>query len=313
MKRFYQVCISYIFLIWALIALELPMCSAADDLGAAGRLDDQKRDALLWKITHEDMAAPSYLFGTMHLMKSGYLDKWPNVQKAFQEADRVVVEAILDSSKIMQVGRMGVMRNATYEALYDSATLDTVEQYLKEKLAMPVPTLKRMKPMQLAVLDSRKVFQQVNSPLKSADGIIVDQYFARRAKALNKEVIPLETMMEQSRMLFKEMSNKEQAELLLAQIRQHDKMASFAKKLLKYYRDRSLTSLHALYQEQDIATQNLGFLVEKRNKKWVSSLTETFKEGNAFAAVGALHLPGKEGILNLLEEKGFEVQPLPVK
>ena len=273
----------------------------------------EQRDALLWKVTHENQEAPAYLFGTMHLMKSGYLENWPNVREAFQKAERLVVETVIDSSKMMQIGRMAMLKNTTYEQIYDSATLDTVMRYIDQTLTMPRPTLMRLKPMQLAALSARKAFKKVNSPLKSAKGTTIDLYFATEGKKRDKQVIPLETMIEQGKMLFNEMSIAKQADMLLQQIRRQDQMATFTQNLLKYYRNENLSDLYGLYKNEKFSTQNLGFLVEERNKDWLSTLTKHFKQGNTFAAVGALHLPGEDGLLKLLEARGFQVQPVPVK
>lgn len=272
-----------------------------------------EKDGVLYKITHPDQPEPSYLFGTMHLMNSGYLEQWPQVQETFQEADRVVVETVIDSSKLMQIGQMAMMRSTSYKTLYDSATLDTVDRYLKQRLSMPTATLKRMKPIQLSVLAAQKAYQQVSSPLKSAKGISVDQHFATKGQKLGKTLITLETMVEQAEMLFNELSLEKQAEMLIQQIRRGDELTTFTQKLLERYENRNLSGLHKLYQSQDFATQNMGFLVEDRNKNWISDLKKPLKQGNTFTAVGALHLPGEEGLLNLLEAEGFEVQAVMVK
>ena len=211
------------------LVLTLASCGASDS-ASTDNTDSQK--ALLYKVTHPDQAKPAYLFGTMHLMKSGYLTNWPAVKEAFQKADQVVVETVIDSSKLMQVGRMAIMQNNTYKGLYDSATLDTVNRYLNQNLSMPTATLKRLKPMQLSLLTTQQAYQQVSSPLKSAKGTSVDQYFATKGEEMGKTITPLETMMEQGRMLFNEMSNQEQADMLIQQIRQEDQMATFTELLL---------------------------------------------------------------------------------
>ncbi|MBL9053177.1 MAG: TraB/GumN family protein, partial [Tabrizicola sp.] len=47
-----------------------------------------------------------------------------------------------------------------------------------------------------------------------------------------------------------------------------------------------------------------------RNRAWIPVLTKAAAEGPVFAAFGALHLSGKEGVLNLLEQEGFTIEPL---
>ena len=296
-----------VFLGMTLFILLIPAAQASD------AAEKPEADGILYKITHPEQAKPSYLFGTMHLMKSGYLAKWPRVQEAFQAADRVMVETVIDSSKLMEIGQMAMMRSTTYGKLYDSATLDTLNRYLKAKLPMPTATLKRMKPIQLSILTAQQAYQQVNSPLKSADGISVDQHFAAQGEKQGKTILTLETMMEQAEMLFNGLSIDKQAEMLIKQVRKGDEVSSFTRKLLDRYKNRNLAGLHELYEQEDFATQNMGFLVEERNKDWITDLKKPLKKGNTFTAVGALHLPGEEGLLNLLKQEGFEVQPLSVK
>ena len=242
-----------VFLGMILFILLIPAAQASD------AAEKPEADGILYKITHPEQAKPSYLFGTMHLMKSGYLAKWPRVQEAFQAADRVVVETVIDSSKLMEIGQMAMMRSTTYGKLYDSATLDTLNRYLKAKLPMPTATLKRMKPIQLSILTAQQAYQQVNSPLKSADGISVDQHFAAQGEKQGKTILTLETMMEQ-------------AEMLIKQVRKGDEVSSFTRKLLDRYKNRNLAGLHELYEQEDFATQNMGFLVEERNKDWITDL-----------------------------------------
>ena len=52
-------------------------------------------------------------------------------------------------------------------------------------------------------------------------------------------------------------------------------------------------------------------LLTKRNRDWVSVMTSDEFNGDIFVAVGAAHLPGDRGVLNLLESKGFRITPLP--
>ena len=50
--------------------------------------------------------------------------------------------------------------------------------------------------------------------------------------------------------------------------------------------------------------------MKARNRAWLPVLTQAASEGPAFAAFGALHLSGEEGVLNLLKAEGFDLQPL---
>ena len=54
----------------------------------------------------------------------------------------------------------------------------------------------------------------------------------------------------------------------------------------------------------------MGFLLDDRNKNWVGQLKNILKEKNIFIAVGAGHLVGKNGLIELLKKEGYTVKPL---
>jgi len=53
-------------------------------------------------------------------------------------------------------------------------------------------------------------------------------------------------------------------------------------------------------------------LMSKRNRSWIPVIEAAARQGPAFAAFGALHLSGKDGVLALLERAGYALERLPV-
>ena len=85
--------------------------------------------------------------------------------------------------------------------------------------------------------------------------------------------------------------------------------------LLDNYLRRDLAGLvkiqdRYMYPESDIDDRFMNELLDKRNIRMVERMQEFLKQGNAFIAIGALHLPGKAGVLHLLEQQGYKVQPV---
>jgi uncharacterized protein YbaP (TraB family) len=60
-------------------------------------------------------------------------------------------------------------------------------------------------------------------------------------------------------------------------------------------------------KHQRIIDKFMGYIVDQRNLTMLERMKSRLKEGNAFIAVGALHLPGERGLLKLLEQEGFKV------
>ena len=55
---------------------------------------------------------------------------------------------------------------------------------------------------------------------------------------------------------------------------------------------------------------DMAVVLDNRNNKWIAKLAPVLNQGNAFIAVGALHLPGKEGLISLLSAEGYKLTPV---
>lgn len=273
---------------------------------------DDLANALLWEVTNGD-GKSSYLFGTLHIMKSDYLDTWTGVQEAYEQSDKVIVETIIDSSKLMQFGRMMRMKGSTLSDYIDSAEYEAIKEYVTKRISYPMTAIERLKPIQITTMLSMKEYQAIKTPLSEGNGMVIDQYFGRNGKKKGKEVTELENFLEQGKILFQKKSNQEQAEMLVSYIEEAETMEKSAKTLVEAYEEGNLNEMKKLYEENQEVFQNMAFLLEKRNQEWIKKVKPEFKKGGAFMAVGALHLPLENGLIKLLREEGFKVKPVDVK
>ena len=88
-----------------------------------------------------------------------------------------------------------------------------------------------------------------------------------------------------------------------------------SEELIKLYRDRNLRGLLALstrYESpyKDIEDALFDALIWQRNEKMLARLAPLVESGPSFIAVGALHLPGETGLVNLLRSNGYQLEPL---
>ncbi len=81
--------------------------------------------------------------------------------------------------------------------------------------------------------------------------------------------------------------------------------------LFKAYSEQDLEKMFKLTQEElgDVDNFSDNFL-NKRNQNWIPKIEEIAKENSSFIAVGAAHLMGDKGVINLLREKGYTVTPV---
>ena len=90
----------------------------------------------------------------------------------------------------------------------------------------------------------------------------------------------------------------------------HEEMvSSYLKGNLSILLEETESQLSALGEEAGEYFINEGIIV--RNRRMLEGMMTAMKTGSVFTAVGALHLPGEEGLLALLRKNGYELTPLP--
>jgi uncharacterized protein len=80
------------------------------------------------------------------------------------------------------------------------------------------------------------------------------------------------------------------------------------------YRNQELGKLEALINKEEFGVGNFtDLLLYNRNKNWVSTMERIFSSSSVVIAVGAGHLPGQKGVINLLRQAGYTVEPIENK
>jgi uncharacterized protein YbaP (TraB family) len=258
---------------------------------------------LLFRIEKGD-AQPSYLFGTVHLEDRRVLTLPQPVRTAFDESRAVVLEITLDETAIL-ASALGMLitdgrelRDIVGEELY----LRTVSAM--ERRGIPEVALRHYKPWSVMTL---LVIPQPET------GLFLDLVLYQTAQAEGKQVRGLESIDEQLA-VFDEISEDDQVKLLEETLNNLDKLPTIFEKMLNAYLARDLAGLVEINEAyQDLGDPVLAEkfqkrLVDSRNLRMVERLHPMLEEGGVFVGVGALHLPGEEGILNLLNRAGYRIE-----
>ena len=109
------------------------------------------------------------------------------------------------------------------------------------------------------------------------------------------------------------LANEVQVSVLAAAVAYADQTDQLQEQLTRFYLARNLAAIQrfmiepAMRSEPDITRAFLERLIVARNRNWITPIKQLLADGNAFIAVGALHLPGESGILNLLAAEGYAV------
>ena len=262
-------------------------------------------NTLLWEISGNGLTKPSYFFGTMHILCSDDATISPGLQNVIDNVGQIYLEIDMDD----MVGMFSAMNSLSMTGSKTLKDLYTEEQYAKVKAwfdkngQLPFAMLEKYKPM---LLSSMIEEQAMTCPEK--DGMEMRIMSAASGRKL--EIKGLETMAFQAGML-DSIPYEEQAKELLEAIDSVKTQKKMMQKLVSEYKSQNLDSINELTQSEEGGMDKyLDLLLYSRNRNWVGQFDAIAKEKSTLFAVGAGHLPGKQGVLNLLRQKGFTVKPI---
>lgn len=259
---------------------------------------------LLWKITRIGLK-PSYLYGTMHLPDKEITTLARPVLEALDNALSVTLEVKFDvntfykMSKAMNYSDGSTLKGQVGDELYNSA-LPLLKTYgFNEKM------VRTLKPW--------SAYLSLSMP-PSSGGLPLDMVILNRGKKFGAQIYGLETLEEQLG-IFDKMSEDDQAQLLKDTVCNYERFQNDVKEMKKLYIKHDLAGLASMADKYEPDAKDrykdlMDNLITRRNHKMVERMQDRLIEGNAFIAVGALHLPGDEGILGLLEKDGFLIESI---
>ena len=266
---------------------------------------------LLWKVSGNGLQKPSYLFGTHHIADQticdgikGFNDAYNSVEHLYGEVDTDKMNGIATQLKVMT--RMKLPKGQTLSSLYTEEQMKAIDAFVTEVMGVGAKSFDSYKPVMLSsslqVFIAMKLFPEYDAAKA------IDSHMQTRAKKDKKVVKGLETIDFQLNLLYDEPIEKQAADLL--------EMAENAKeseesiiKLTELYRQQDLKGLWSLMME-DTEPEEMEDLLFKRNRNWVEQMKEIMPSASAMFVVGAGHLPGEQGVIRLLENEGYKLEPV---
>lgn len=274
-------------------------------------------NTLLWKVSGNGLENASWIFGTHHLVPLTFLDSIPGIREAFDKSEQTVGELDMGNMGQMQMeimGRAMMPQETTYESLMSEADRAKLDSTLTDLMGIGLDQLGRLRPAMLQNLISVTLYQQYYPTLSG--GVGLDQYFQEEALKQNRTVVGLENTDDQIHVLLEMQPLERQAELLACMVNHPELLKEQMDKLQHAYHAQDLEALWALYTEEDPAdpcpsTEEEKFALNAaRNEKWLKKLPAIMADKSSFIAVGCLHLPGEEGLIEGLRKLGFKVEPV---
>jgi uncharacterized protein YbaP (TraB family) len=281
--------------------------------------------SLLWRITAPGVVAPSYLFGTIHIIPAEDYFMPSTVIKALNDSKSVVFE--IDPKEMSNPATlMGLMTKINMRNDTSLSDLLTAEQYTEVEeyftaAGLPFFLFKRMKPMFLSAMVGQDMDAMggLSGGEEPASGGMksYELELSKIAEAGNKDVSGLESI-EFQLSIFDSIPYRAQAVMLYDAITadgdEDSPAASQLDALVNLYKRQAVAELAQTIMDESAGISNFeDLLLTKRNANWVpviKSATMKGDTGSSFYAVGAGHLGGKNGVIALLRAEGLVVEPV---
>lgn len=266
-------------------------------------------NALLWKIEGKGVNKISYLFGTIHLIKSDDYFLPEGFDEAFDKCENAVFEIDMsqldDMNEIMSLLPKVMMKNEM-----SLSELLTEEEYSKVNLffreaGIPLVFLEKIKPLFLTMFADPDIKP---GAIETGDYKSYEMEFHRIAEEKGKNILGLESIDYQINIL-DSIPYEEQAQMLLKSIEQSGNDTSTMDKLVDMYKQQNISELQMSIKTDEISKYE-RILLNDRNENWIPAMSRLMKEKPSFFAVGAGHLAGENGVIHLLRKAGFKVTPV---
>lgn len=259
---------------------------------------------LLWQV--ESHGQVNYLFGTIHSEDKQVLQLPGPVQSALGKSRRFVMEVVPEPEAMTAITMAMMFTDGRELPQVIGDDLYQRARALISGYGIPENALRIMKPWAVATTLSLP---------KPETGLFLDNKLYQIAAQQGKDLLGLETAQEQLA-IFDSLSLADQTTLLREAVDEFEQVHKDIRQLLQAYLARDLARLQAIYHQvsergdQAFHDRLDESLVTQRNQRMLERMAPLYAQGGTFVAVGALHLPGKHGLLEGLQQRGYRLTRL---
>jgi uncharacterized protein YbaP (TraB family) len=272
--------------------------------GEAGAQDK----SFLWRVQSDKSSI--YILGSVHFLKKENYPLNKTIEKAFDSTQKLVLEIDLKSEDAGTAQRVtlekGINRDRTLQQNVSPETYSLAEKRAQE-LGIDIRALSPLKPWVVALTLTALQLQKLG--FDSNYG--VDRYLAERAKKSGKTMVGLETVAFQIG-LIDQLSARDQESMLRQSLKEMDLLDKGLDQIVRAWSTGDVAALEALLlsgmREYPAVHQKI---IVDRNRRWLPQIEKMIEQGEStLIAVGAAHLVGKDGVIELLKARGYSVEQM---
>ncbi len=265
-----------------------------------------KYPSLFWEITGNGLTKPSYLFGTMHVSSKMVFHLSDSFYLALKNVDAVALEL---NPELWQ-GQM-VNLNKLKQNYADFVQVPRGD-YLTEnsfRISKYDDELKMAMSSEPTIVNSL-LYRSYKDKEDFEEDTFLDLYIFQTGKKLGKRATGVEDYFETEKIVLEAYADMAKEKKRKSIDADGESSYDILEKLQDAYRRGDLDlmdSLDRMMDRSDAFTEKFLF---RRNEVQANSIDTIIKKSSLFVGVGAAHLPGKRGIIELLRKKGYHLRPI---
>ena len=261
------------------------------------------QNALLWEISGGQLKEPSYLYGTIHMICPDDFLMRDMMKAKFESAKNLFLEIDMDDPSMnMKALQLSMMKQGSLKELMSGEEYAELEKFMKDSIGMPLGVFNKMKPFTLMSIMYTKIL-----PCKGMESY--EQRFVEMAKSQKKEVNGLEKIEDQFA-VFDNIPDSVEIDMILEMARKFGEQKTEFTKMVDAYKAKDLIAMQKMISSSPDMAGFEDILLVNRNKNWIPVMEKNMLRESTFFAVGAGHLPGTDGVIELLRKAGYKVTPV---
>ena len=280
-------------LLWIFILIQLSPAFAQQSL----------ENSLLWKISENGLEQPSYLFGTIHVICPEDFKMDERILSALQSSKKIVLELNMSDPMLAQDMQQNSINKDFYNIQndFEPEAKEALDEFLSSNYGMGLAQMGIMKPF---ILSTMVLMKQL--PCETPDSY--ELFFTNKSQEWKIPMEGLETAAYQISLFDRIPMERQLADL--SKMILTDATEKEFQGMIEAYLAEDLNKLQEMIQADGLTGEYEEILLNERNRNWIPKIEEFIKAETTFIAVGAGHLPSENGVIQLLRNAGYTVEPV---
>ena len=278
---------------------------------------------LLFRISGNNLAAPSYIVGTYHIVDDSFVDSIAGIRQALADCQQVYGELLigdLTSTDSLAFKKAQLLpEGMTIDKLLSSEEMNRLNAFVKKIIGTDLnnpqlASLCHLTPTALSLNLSLIIFARKYGRLMKS-GTMIDDFFQKEASKQGKRVGGFETLDFQLNLLYG-YTLEEQKQALMCLVDNGEVIEKLEEDMAQAYLSHDLNRLKEILDRKMAicsSPEERAAMLDNRNADWLTKMPRIMNEKPTLFAVGAGHLLGENGVLNLLRKAGYTVEPVQLE